>query len=166
VNETQNDQLGHRSSEVMVANKLTLFTVFPNSTGGAAGSPQSEARGFVNSGTVALFRNLTVRLHPIAALLMAWSCGGTTPLAQTPNTLAITDVAVIDVTTGLTRPNQNVLVSGNRIAAVGPAARVRVPPGATTVNGSGRYLMPGMWDLHSHALLLALRRSSSISPRA
>jgi hypothetical protein len=30
----------------MVANKLTLFTVFPNSTGGAAGSPQGEAGGF------------------------------------------------------------------------------------------------------------------------
>ncbi|MDQ3951094.1 MAG: amidohydrolase family protein [Gemmatimonadota bacterium] len=94
-----------------------------------------------------------MRLQLIAALMMAWSCGSGTPPAQTPTTLAITDVAVIDVATGMTRPNLNVLVSGNRIIAVGPATRVRVPRGATTVNGSGKYLMPGMWDLHSHAVM-------------
>jgi imidazolonepropionase-like amidohydrolase len=94
-----------------------------------------------------------MRLHLIAALTMAWSCGSATPLAQTPTTLAITDVAVIDVVTGRTIPNLTVLTSGNRITAVGPASRVRVPRAATIVNGSGKYLMPGMWDLHSHAVM-------------
>jgi Amidohydrolase family len=94
-----------------------------------------------------------MRLQLIAALMMASLWGSTTALAQTPSTVAITDVAVIDVVTGIAKPNQTVLTSGNRITAVGPASRVRVPRGATTVNGSGKFLMPGMWDLHSHAVM-------------
>ena len=85
--------------------------------------------------------------------MAASACGSTTPLAQTPSTLAITDVGVVDVVAGVTRPNQTVLISGNRISGVGPAPRISVPRGATTVNGSGKYLVPGMWDLHSHAVM-------------
>src|SRR3712207_3356782 len=98
-------------------------------------------------------RQKTMRFSLLAALMMAWPCPSATFPAQAPSTLAVTDVAVVDVTTGTTRPNLNVLISGNRITAVGPATRVRVPRGATTVNGSGRYLVPGMWDLHSHAVM-------------
>jgi hypothetical protein len=92
-------------------------------------------------------------LHLVAGLLAAGACGSTTPLVQTPSMLAITDVAVVDVVTGVTKPSLTVLISGNRITTVGPASRIRVPRGATTVNGSGKYLVPGMWDLHSHAVM-------------
>lgn len=66
-------------------------------------------------------------------------------------TLAITHVNVVDGTGALPRPDQTVLVSGNRIVEVGRAADVRVPRGAQTVDGSGKYLIPGLWDMHSHA---------------
>lgn len=72
---------------------------------------------------------------------------------QAPSAVAITNVAVIDVVTGATRANQNVLISGSRITAVGPTSRVPVPPGARTVNGAGKFLMPGLWDLHTHAVM-------------
>ncbi len=94
-----------------------------------------------------------MRARLAAALTTASLWGSATAPAQTPGRLAITDVAVIDVVTGTTRPNQTVLISGNRITGAGPASRVRVPPGATTVNGSGKFLMPGMWDLHTHAVM-------------
>jgi imidazolonepropionase-like amidohydrolase len=44
-----------------------------------------------------------------------------------------------------------VLVEGGRIRAVGPAAEVRVPEGAQVVDGAGRFLMPGLVDMHVHA---------------
>jgi len=46
-----------------------------------------------------------------------------------------------------------VLVTGDKIAAVGPAADVRVPAGATTIDLPGTTLMPGLIEGHSHLLL-------------
>src|SRR5687768_15746179 len=97
------------------------------------------------------------RLGLVTLLVGALAAFSRSPMdvapVQAPSTIAITDVAVIDVVTGTTRPKQTVLIAGNRITAVGSASRVRVPRGATTVNGSGKFLMPGMWDLHSHAVM-------------
>jgi imidazolonepropionase-like amidohydrolase len=46
-----------------------------------------------------------------------------------------------------------VLVTGDRIAAVGPAADVRAPAGATTIDLPGTTLLPGLIEGHSHLLL-------------
>jgi imidazolonepropionase-like amidohydrolase len=70
--------------------------------------------------------------------------------AAPPATLAIRHVSVVDVTGGATRPDQTVLVQGSRIVAAGPAASVRVPAGARIVDGTGKYLIPGLWDMHTH----------------
>ena len=64
--------------------------------------------------------------------------------------LAIRDVTVVDVETGRLLPSQTVVVRGNRITAMGASASVRVPPGATVVDGTGKYLVPGLWDMHAH----------------
>ncbi len=69
--------------------------------------------------------------------------------AQSPET-AITHVTVVDVERGVLRPDQTVVLSGRRIAAVGPAAAVAVPAGAAEVDGRGRFLIPGLWDMHVH----------------
>ncbi|HEX5726146.1 MAG TPA: amidohydrolase family protein [Longimicrobiaceae bacterium] len=87
-----------------------------------------------------------MRKLALGAFLLA--AGPTAAAAQT--TLAIRQVAVVDVTGGPTRAGQTVLVSGNRIVAVGPAAEVRVPAGARVVDASGKYLIPGLWDAHTH----------------
>jgi imidazolonepropionase-like amidohydrolase len=78
--------------------------------------------------------------------------GAAAARAQASSPVAITGVAVVDVVAGATRPGQTVLISGNRITAVGPASSVRVPAGARAVNGTGRFLVPGLWDMHSHAV--------------
>jgi imidazolonepropionase-like amidohydrolase len=64
--------------------------------------------------------------------------------------LAITRVAVIDVARGRRVPDQTVLVRGTRVVQVGPSGRVRVPAGARVVDGRGRFLLPGLWDMHVH----------------
>ena len=68
--------------------------------------------------------------------------------------LAIVHVTVVDVTAATPEaarlPDHTVLVRHGRIAAVGPAREVRVPRDARVVDGRGRYLVPGLWDAHSH----------------
>jgi imidazolonepropionase-like amidohydrolase len=57
---------------------------------------------------------------------------------------------VVDVAAGRTLPDQTVLITGSRITAVGPSSDVRAPRGARTIPGNGKYLIPGLWDLHVH----------------
>jgi imidazolonepropionase-like amidohydrolase len=59
-------------------------------------------------------------------------------------------VNVIDVERGVALEDQTVIVAGNRIADVGAAERVHVRPGAQVVDGRGKYLIPGLWDMHVH----------------
>jgi imidazolonepropionase-like amidohydrolase len=70
--------------------------------------------------------------------------------AAVENEFAITNVTVIDVAAGVARPDLTVVVKGDRIAAVGPAATTRVPDGASKIDGSGKFLVPGFWDMHIH----------------
>jgi imidazolonepropionase-like amidohydrolase len=64
--------------------------------------------------------------------------------------IAITNVTVIDVEAGRPRRNMTVIVDGDRISAVGRASLVRVPRGSRIVSGAGRFLIPGLWDMHAH----------------
>ena len=46
--------------------------------------------------------------------------------------------------------DQTVVVTDGKIASITPAAKAKVPAGAVTVDGSGKYLMPGLGELHAH----------------
>jgi len=61
--------------------------------------------------------------------------------------VAITDVTVVDAVEGA-RGGMTVVVQGDRITAV--AADAAIPDGARLVDGSGQYLIPGLWDAHVH----------------
>jgi imidazolonepropionase-like amidohydrolase len=58
------------------------------------------------------------------------------------------NVNVIDVQTGKVSGNQNVLIVGNRIEKITSKAVAR--KNATVVNGTGKFLIPGLWDMHVH----------------
>src|SRR5262245_37779784 len=78
-----------------------------------------------------------------------------------PGTIVIRGVAVIDVRDGSLRPERTVLIVGNRIAAIGRPHEVAVPDEAEIVEGSGGYLIPGLWDMHVHSIAnVALDRSN------
>ena len=64
--------------------------------------------------------------------------------------LIIRDVTVIDATGAPARPHMSVVVTGQKITAIGPAASIAVPKGTAVVNGSGKFLIPGLWDMHVH----------------
>jgi imidazolonepropionase-like amidohydrolase len=61
---------------------------------------------------------------------------------------------VVGVIDGRPRPRTTVLVRGDRIVEVGRAADVEVPAGATVVDGSGKFLIPGLADMHVHSVPL------------
>ena len=73
------------------------------------------------------------------------------PSAGTDASLAITNVTVIDTTGGPNRPGMTVVLEGNRIVAVAPTRRASLPKSARAVDGSGKFLIPGLWDMHIHA---------------
>ncbi len=64
--------------------------------------------------------------------------------------LFFTNVAVIDVAAGEARPGLTVAVKGDRITAVLPAEEVLTPAGAKVIDGTGKFLIPGLWDMHVH----------------
>ena len=76
------------------------------------------------------------------ALLLA---SGTTRAQQ----LTIVHANVVDVATGKIQPDMTVVIAGKRIARVSPSARAN-PPVGKVVDATGQYLIPGLWDMHTH----------------
>jgi hypothetical protein len=64
--------------------------------------------------------------------------------------IAFTGAGVFDATSKVVRPGMTVLVTGERIAAVGADGTVAIPAGAEVVDASGKTLIPGLWDMHQH----------------
>jgi enamidase len=64
--------------------------------------------------------------------------------------IAITHGRVIDGTGAPARGDQTVVIRGGDIAAIGPAASTAIPPGATTIDGTGKSVIPGLVMAHEH----------------
>ena len=63
---------------------------------------------------------------------------------------AVTHVNVIDATGSPVRSDMTIIIEGNRITALDKASKVRIPKNSFIINGSGKYLIPGLWDMHFH----------------
>lgn len=66
------------------------------------------------------------------------------------NVLAFTNVNVVPMDRERIIENQTVIIRDGRITEIGPAATIKVPEGANTVNARGKYLMPGLAEMHGH----------------
>jgi imidazolonepropionase-like amidohydrolase len=64
--------------------------------------------------------------------------------------IAITGATVIDIDTGAATPNAVVLIRGERIQAVGRAGSVAIPPDARVIAMPGKWLIPGLMNMHVH----------------
>ena len=65
---------------------------------------------------------------------------------------AFVDVSVVPIDRERVLEHQTVVVTGDRITALGPNASVRVPAGATRIDARGKYLMPGLAEMHAHVV--------------
>ena len=63
--------------------------------------------------------------------------------------LTLVHANVVDVATGTIRPDMTVVIAGKRIARVSPSARAN-PQVGKVVDATGQYLIPGLWDMHTH----------------
>ena len=82
----------------------------------------------------------------LVALLVVHSFSG----AESSSQLAITHVTLIDATGRPPQPDQTVLIESGRITAVGTSTAIKIPKTARTIDGSGKFLLPGFWDMHVH----------------
>jgi len=84
----------------------------------------------------------------LLASLLSAGCDAST--GDDPPALAIENVGVVDVAVGRVIPEQTVLVQGNLIVARGESGDVDIPRGAQRVDATGRFVIPGLWDMHVH----------------
>jgi hypothetical protein len=101
-------------------------------------------------------------LAVVLAALLAW------PLPPTPRTGATGDfllrnVAIVDVVDGRVVPGRDVVVKNRRIASIRSTEPGRAEPGLIVVDGTGRFLIPGLWDMHVHSLKISPQYTHPLS---
>jgi imidazolonepropionase-like amidohydrolase len=64
--------------------------------------------------------------------------------------LVFTHVTLIDATGAAAQPNMMVVIAGERIAAIGQSGKVPIPKGSQVIDATGKFLIPGLWDMHAH----------------
>jgi imidazolonepropionase-like amidohydrolase len=86
-----------------------------------------------------------------ALFVLAWLAAA--PAAHAPAaapSVVFRHVTVIDATGAPARPDRDVVIRGGRIAAVDSAGRVPLPRDARTIDATGKFMIPGLWDMHGH----------------
>jgi imidazolonepropionase-like amidohydrolase len=88
-------------------------------------------------------RNSFAPLALAAAVLLATS-------AAAQEVTVFVNVSLIPMDTERVLEAQTVVVRGERIESIGPAAGAQIPAGARVIDGTGRYLVPGLAEMHAH----------------
>ena len=88
------------------------------------------------------------RISLLATALFSSTLGA--GLQPAPEVVAFTRVAVVDPGGTATRRDTTVVVTGDRISEIGSTGEVRIPAGARVVDAAGKYMIPGLWDMHAH----------------
>lgn len=65
--------------------------------------------------------------------------------------LVFTRAIVIDMTGAPAKPDMTVVIDGGRISALGKSGKIRIPQGAQVIDAAGKFLIPGLWDMHVHS---------------
>src|SRR5262245_5537712 len=95
------------------------------------------------------------RRRPLTLLLALLACTHAPstpppPPAQDASAIAFVGVTVVPMDSERRIPDQTVLVRQGRVAEIGPSSSVQVPAGAQRIDGRGKFLMPGLADMHIH----------------
>jgi imidazolonepropionase-like amidohydrolase len=86
----------------------------------------------------------------VASLVLISLIWAPRPAGQQTAVVAIERVSVIPMDRERVLANQTVLVRDGRIAEIGDAGRASIPAGATRVDGSGKFLIPALAEMHAH----------------
>jgi len=91
------------------------------------------------------------------AALLARGASADAQNSQREPTIVITNVSVVDVRAGAIVPGQIVVIWGHRIQSVGNARGATIPVGARVIDARGKFLIPGLWDMHVHTSIIGGR---------
>lgn len=80
-----------------------------------------------------------------------------------PAWFALTHVTIIDATGAPARPDMTVVIARGRISRIGPSQRVHPPKGARIIDATGKFLIPGLWDMHVHIDGEAFDRNANLA---
>jgi hypothetical protein len=83
------------------------------------------------------------------SLLFSFSCARQKP-AEAQATLIFTHAAIIDTAGGPKKTDMTVFITGDRITEIKKTGKVRPPKGAQVIDATGKFLIPGLWDMHVH----------------
>jgi imidazolonepropionase-like amidohydrolase len=117
----------------------------------------SDNHFFGNAGVVALLpegyeasgpKLKTFQDRAIAAMVRGIAHQFLSPANRTPT--LIDHVLVFDSVAGRYLPDRAVLIADGKVAAMGRAESIKLPPGAVLISGRGKTLTPGLWDSHQH----------------
>ena len=72
-----------------------------------------------------------------------------------PRPTVIDKVSIVDPRLGTATEKQTIVISGNRISYAGPFAVAPRSEGAHRIDGTGKYVIPGLWDTHIHTVALS-----------
>jgi imidazolonepropionase-like amidohydrolase len=89
-----------------------------------------------------------VRTLVVAVALLALA--GVAVGVQSPDVKVITGITLINPSSSTPFPNAVIVITGARISQVGAAATVTPPAGAETLDASGKFVIPGLADMHNH----------------
>src|SRR5580704_11270955 len=91
---------------------------------------------------------MKLRILFAAFLLLAFVSRPT--LGASSSALVFTHVTVIDATGAPAQPDMTVVIANGRIAEIGKSASVHVPKNGELIDAAGKFLIPGLWDMHMH----------------
>src|SRR5579883_1820522 len=84
------------------------------------------------------------------ALTLALFAFVTRPASAAPAPIIFLHVNVVPMDGERVLPDQAVTIRGSRIAAIAPAAAAKIPRDARVIDGAGKFLMPGLGEMHAH----------------
>jgi hypothetical protein len=115
----------------------------------------------INSRQVSRYdlHSVDIRLSTLSGLILLIAASGRLALGQASDnqallllsansSIAITNVTLVDVASGTQKTAMTVVTKAGQIADIGRTTSI--PRGATRVDGTGKFLIPGLWDMHSH----------------
>jgi imidazolonepropionase-like amidohydrolase len=82
--------------------------------------------------------------------LLLWLLHAQRAAATSAADLVLTHVTVIDATGAPAKPDVTVVITGDRIRIVGRSTEIQAPKNAQVVDARGKFLIPGLWDMHIH----------------
>jgi hypothetical protein len=111
---------------------------------------------------LAVLAGLTIALGVVLLALLAWPLP-TMPRPGVTGDFLVRNVAIVDVVNGRIIPARDVVVRDGRIDFIGASRPDSGQRGLVVVNGSGKFLIPGLWDMHVHSLKISPQYTHPLS---